>query len=130
MESSIQKITPFLMFSGKGEEAMSFYTSIFDQSEINSLIHQEDGTVLHAVFTLKGQMFMAIDNSHKPEHPFTPALSLFVACNTEEELNDVFEKLSEDGKVLMPLAASPFSEKFGWVEDQYGVSWQLNLAKS
>jgi predicted 3-demethylubiquinone-9 3-methyltransferase (glyoxalase superfamily) len=73
---------------------------------------------------------MAIDNSNKQEHPFTPAMSLFVTCDTEEEINRVFEQLSQDGKVLMPLAASPVSKKFGWVEDKYGVSWQLNLAKS
>jgi predicted 3-demethylubiquinone-9 3-methyltransferase (glyoxalase superfamily) len=130
MDNSNQKITTFLMFYGKAEQAMNFYTSVFDQSEINSVFHQEDGTVLYATFTLKGQMFMAIDSSNKQEHPFTPAMSLFVTCDTEEEVNQVFEKLSQDGKVLMPLANSPFSKKFGWVEDKYGVSWQLNLAKS
>jgi predicted 3-demethylubiquinone-9 3-methyltransferase (glyoxalase superfamily) len=130
MENAIQKITTCFMFNGKAEEAMNFYTSVFDQSEINSVFHHEDGTVLHATFTLKGQTFMAIDNSNKQEHPFTPAMSLFVTCDTEEEINRVFEQLSQDGKVLMPLAAYPFSKKFGWVEDKYGVSWQLNLAKS
>ena len=74
---------------------------------------------------IKGQTFMAIDNSNKQVYPFTPAMSLFVTCDTEEEINRVF-----DGKILMPLAASPVSEKFGWVEDKYGLSWQLNLAKS
>jgi predicted 3-demethylubiquinone-9 3-methyltransferase (glyoxalase superfamily) len=129
LKSSNQKITTCLMFSGKAEEAMNFYTSVFDQSEINRVFHHEDGTVLYATFTLKGQTFMAIDNSNKQEHPFTPAMSLFVTCDTEEEINRVFEQLSQDGKVLMPLAAYPFSKKFGWVEDKYGVSWQLNLAK-
>ena len=118
------------MFNGKAEEAMNFYTSVFDQSEINSVFHHEDGTVLHATFTLKGQTFMVMDNSNKQEHPFTPAISLFVTCDIEEEINRVFKQLSQDGKILMPLAAYPFSEKFGWVEDKYGVSWQLNLAKS
>jgi predicted 3-demethylubiquinone-9 3-methyltransferase (glyoxalase superfamily) len=130
MENSKQKITTCFMFNGKAEEAMNFYTSVFDQSEINSVFHYEDGTVLYATFTLKGQTFMAIDNSNKQEFPFTPAMSLFVTCDTEEEINRVFEQLSQDGKVLMPLAAYPFSERFGWVEDKYGVSWQLNLAKS
>jgi predicted 3-demethylubiquinone-9 3-methyltransferase (glyoxalase superfamily) len=130
MENSNQKITTCFMFNGKAEEAMNFYTSVFDQSEINSVFHHEDGTVSHATFTLKGQTFMAIDNSNKQDHPFTPAMSLFVTCDTEEEINRVFEQLSQGGKVLMPLAAYPFSEKFGWVEDKYGVSWQLNLAKS
>jgi predicted 3-demethylubiquinone-9 3-methyltransferase (glyoxalase superfamily) len=130
MENSNQKITTCFMFNGTAEEAMNFYTSVFDQSEINSVFHHEDGAVLYATFTLKGQTFMAIDNSNKQEHPFTPAMSLFVTCDSEEEINRVFEQLSQDGKVLMPLAAYPFSEKFGWVEDKYGVSWQLNLAKS
>ena len=60
--------------------------------------------------------------------PVTPAISLFVTCDSEEEIDRVFEKLSQDGIVLMPLAASPMSAKFGWVQDKYGVSWQLNLA--
>lgn len=117
------------MFNGKAEEAMNFYTSVFHPSEINSVFHHEDGSVLHATFTLKGQTFMAIDNN-KQKHPFTPAMSLFVNCDNEEEINKAFEQLSQNGKVLMPLSSYPFSEKFGWVEDQYGVSWQLNLAKS
>lgn len=93
-------------------------------------MHQEDGTVLHAVFTLNGQSFMAVDNINKEEHSFTPAMSLFVTCGTEEEIERVFRKLSEDGTVLMPLAAIPVSKKFGWVQDNYSVSWQLNHAKS
>ncbi|MED1421606.1 VOC family protein [Bacillus smithii] len=124
-----QKITTCFMFNGKAEEAMNFYTSVFNPSEINSVFHHEDGSVLHATFTLKGQTFMAIDNN-KQEHPFTPAMSLFVNCDNEEEINKAFEQLSQNGKILMPLSSYPFSEKFGWVEDQYGVSWQLNLAKS
>lgn len=122
------KITTFLMFSGKAEEAMNFYTSIFHPSEINRVLYHENGTVLHATFTLKDQTFMAIDNSNKQTHPFTPAMSLFVTCDTDEEIMKAYEELSQDGKILMPLAASPFSKKFGWVEDKYGVSWQLNLA--
>jgi predicted 3-demethylubiquinone-9 3-methyltransferase (glyoxalase superfamily) len=128
--NSTQKITTFFMFSGQAEEAMNFYTSVFDQSEINSVHHHEDGKVLHATFTLKGQQFMCIDNINGDHHAFTPAMSLFVTCDTVEEIDRVFEKLSQDGKVLMPLAPYPFSERFGWVEDKYGVSWQLNLAKN
>lgn len=61
---------------------------------------------------------------------FTPAIALYVTCDTEAEINRLFEKLSQDGAVLMPLAEYPFSEKFAWVEDRFGVSWQLNVAKS
>ncbi len=129
------KITTFLMFDGKAEEAMNFYTSLFDHSEIKSISRYGsneaggEGTVLHATFTLNGQEFMCIDSNVKHEFTFTPAISLFVTCDTEAEIERVFEKLSQDGTVLMPLAAYPFSEKFGWVTDKYGVSWQLNLAK-
>jgi predicted 3-demethylubiquinone-9 3-methyltransferase (glyoxalase superfamily) len=126
----MSKITPFLMFDGKAEEAMNFYTSLFDQSEIKSVVHHEDGTVLHATFTLKGQKFMCIDSRVKHDFTFTPSISMFVTCDTEEEIDELFAKLSQDGQVLMPLAPSPVSKKFGWVTDKYGVSWQLNLASN
>jgi predicted 3-demethylubiquinone-9 3-methyltransferase (glyoxalase superfamily) len=124
-----QKITTFFMFNGKAEEAMTFYTSIFDDSEIMKMMHHEDGSVLHATFILKGQTYMAIDNANRARHPFSPAMSLFVACDSEEEIDRVYDKLSVNGTVLMPLEESPFSEKFAWVEDRFGVSWQLNLSK-
>ncbi|WP_282137844.1 VOC family protein [Rossellomorea aquimaris] len=124
-----QKITTFFMFNGKAEEAMTFYSSIFEASEIMNMMHHEDGTVLHATFMLKGQTFMAIDNVNRDEHPFSPAMSLFVACDSEEEIDRVYDKLSVEGTVLMPLEESPFSEKFAWVEDRFGVCWQLNLSK-
>ncbi|ENQ3076988.1 VOC family protein [Bacillus sp. WLY-B-L8] len=136
MDNSSQKITTFLMFRGTAEEAMNHYTSIFDQSEIISISRYganeagEEGTVLHAAFSLKGQRFMCIDSSNKDVHQFTPAMSLFVSCETEEEIDRAFDKLSQDGAILMPLTNSPWSAKFGWVQDKYGVSWQLNLAKN
>ncbi|QUW20544.1 VOC family protein [Sporosarcina sp. Marseille-Q4063] len=127
MTNQNQKITPYLMFDGNAEEAMKFYTSIFDNAEIESVFRQENGMVMHATFTLNGQTFMAIDNSNGNDIPFTSAFSLFVTCETEQEIDTVFKKLAEDGKILMDLAPTPFSVKFAWVEDQYGVSWQLNL---
>jgi len=136
MRNLKQKITTFLMFFGEAEEAMNFYTSVFDQSEIISITRYganeggKEGTVLHATFSIKGQVFICIDSSIKHEFTFTPAISLYVTFETENEINGVFEKLSEDGKVLMPLAAYPFSEKYGWIEDRYGISWQLNLEKN
>jgi len=125
-----QKITPFLMFDGKAEEAMNFYVSIFDDAKIESLVHQKNGDVMHATFTLNGQNFMAIDNSSGEDIPFTAAMSMFVTCETEEEIDAIFESLVRDGKILMDLAVTPFSLKFGWVEDKYGVSWQLSLEQS
>ncbi|MNJ51234.1 hypothetical protein D3C77_465320 [compost metagenome] len=108
---------------------MNHYINFFDQSEINSIFHNDQGGVLHAIFTLKGQQFMCIDSSVSHEFSMTPAISLFVACDTEEEIEKLYEQLSAGGKILMPLAASPVATKFGWVEDKYGVSWQLNLPK-
>jgi len=122
-----QKITPLLMFNGNAEEAMKFYTSIFDNAEIQSVFHKEDGMVMHATFTLNGQTMMAIDNGNENDIPITSAISLFITCETEQEIDSVFKKLAEDGKILMDLAPTSFSVKYAWVEDQYGVSWQLNL---
>lgn len=136
MEHTNPKVTTFLMFSGQAEEAMNFYTSLFDDSAINNIIRygaNEDGTegtVMHATFTVKGQTLMCIDSNIEHGFTFTPAISLFVTCDKEAEIDRLFEQLSEGGGVLMPLAPSPVSEKFAWVADKYGVSWQLNLPKS
>jgi predicted 3-demethylubiquinone-9 3-methyltransferase (glyoxalase superfamily) len=133
VEQSKQQVTTFLMFDGKAEEAMNYYISIFDQAEILGIQRYgsneagAEGTVLHASFSLYGQVFMCIDSNIKHDFTFTPAMSLYVACATEEEIGRLFEKLSQGGQVLMPLAAYPFSDKFGWLSDKYGVSWQLNL---
>jgi predicted 3-demethylubiquinone-9 3-methyltransferase (glyoxalase superfamily) len=125
-----QKITTFLMFSGQAEEAMNLYLSLFEDGEITNILHQQDGTVLHATFSLKGQQFMCIDSSVKHDFDFTPSMSLYVDCESEEEIDNLFEKLSDEGKVLMALGEYPFSPKFGWVQDKFGVSWQLNFATS
>lgn len=133
VEQSKQKVTTFLMFDGKAEEAMNFYVSIFDKAEILSIERYgpnaagEEGTVLRATFSLYGQVFMCIDSNMKHDFSFTPAMSLYVTCATEEEIKLLFEKLSQSGQVFMPLAAYPFSDKFGWLSDKFGVSWQLNL---
>ncbi|MGE6550028.1 VOC family protein [Bacillus mycoides] len=134
MNNTNQKITTFLMFEGKAEEAMNFYMSLFDQSEIVNISRYDEkgpgkeGTVIHATFTLNGQEFMCIDSYVKHDFTFTPAMSLYVTCETEEKIETVFNKLAQDGAILMPLGAYPFSKKFGWLNDKYGVSWQLTLA--
>ena len=135
MEHSKQKITTFLMFDGKAEEAMNYYLSVFDQAEIVSIQRYganqagAEGTVAHATFSLYEQVFMCIDSNVKHDFTFTPSVSLYVACATEEEIDRIFEKLSQGGAVAMPLSAYPFSDKFAWVADKYGVSWQLNLER-
>lgn len=129
----MQQVATFLMFEGKAEEAMNLYTSLFDEAAVTYIDRygaNEDGaegTVRLAKFTLKDQQFMCIDSSIQHEFTFTPALSLFVTCNSEAEIDRLFAALSQDGQIMMPLSAYPFSEKFGWCADRFGVSWQLSL---
>jgi predicted 3-demethylubiquinone-9 3-methyltransferase (glyoxalase superfamily) len=130
----MKKATPFLMFqNADAEEAMTFYTSIIEDSEITSINRYgaegpgEEGTVMTATFTIKGQEFMCIDSHIKHGFTFTPAFSIFLECSSEEEIDHVYEKLLDGGSALMPLGNYGFSQKFGWVNDRFGVSWQMTL---
>jgi len=132
----MEKVIPFLMFQdGKAEEAMNYYTSLIEDSKITSIVRYganeagDEGTVMQAAFTLKGQEFMCIDSNVKHQFSFTPSFSIYVTCNTEEELDNLYQNLNEGGQVLMPLGDYGFSKKFGWLNDRFGVSWQLNLPK-
>ncbi|WP_442599936.1 VOC family protein [Neobacillus sp. D3-1R] len=132
----MEKVTPFLMFQdGKAEEAMNFYTSLIEDSAITNIVRYganesgDEGTVMQATFTLKGQEFMCIDSNIKHQFTFTPSFSIYVTCQTEEELDHLYLKLNEGGQALMPLGDYGFSKKFGWLNDRFGVSWQLNLPK-
>ncbi|HET9994887.1 MAG TPA: VOC family protein [Candidatus Acidoferrum sp.] len=115
----MQKITPFLWFDGKAEEAMNFYTSIFKNSKIGTVSRYGEGgpgakgTVMSATFQLDGQQFMALNGG--PQFTFSPAISLFVNCETQQEVDELWEKLSEGGK----------KERCGWLKDKYGLSWQI-----
>ena len=123
------------MFEGRAEEAMNYYVSLFEGSEILSIQRYgpneagPEGSVVHATFSLAGQEFMCIDSYVQHGFAFTPAMSLYVTCETEAEIDRLFERLSDGGQVMMPLAAYPFSPKFAWVGDRFGVSWQLTLAQ-
>jgi predicted 3-demethylubiquinone-9 3-methyltransferase (glyoxalase superfamily) len=127
----MQKITPFLWFDNNAEEAVNLYTSIFKNSKVGSIARYGEagpgpvGTVMTATFQLAGQEFTALNGG--PEYQFTPAISFFVYCQSQAEIDDLWTRLSEGGTVLMELAKYPFSEKFGWVNDKFGVSWQLNF---
>ncbi|MEY8370275.1 VOC family protein [Aerococcaceae bacterium 50-4] len=130
----MKKVTPFLMFqNGKAEEAMNYYISLVEDSEITSVVRYgpneegEEGTVMQASFSLKGQEFMCIDSSITHEFTFTPSFSIYLTCESEEEIDNLYNKLLTDGMALMPLDNYGFSQKFGWVNDQFGVSWQLDL---
>jgi len=128
----MQKITNFLMFEGRAEEAMNFYISLFENSKVEHIIKYgpnqggAEGSIMHAKFTLGGQEFMCIDSAVKHQFTFTPAMSLYVECSSEDETDKLFSALSERGQVLMPLGVYPFSKKYAWLSDQFGVSWQLS----
>ncbi|AOV09033.1 hypothetical protein BI350_01660 [Sporosarcina ureilytica] len=118
------------MFNGEAEEAMKFYTSIFEDAAIESILHQENGGVRHGTFSINGQVFMTVDNSKEKIVDCTPAMSLFVTCKRESEVDYVFQRLSEDGTIVIDLAETPFAVKFAWIIDRFGVSWQLQLEKN
>jgi predicted 3-demethylubiquinone-9 3-methyltransferase (glyoxalase superfamily) len=134
----MKSITTFLMFCGnqhgKAEQAVGFYTSLFKESRIVRIVRYgageqgPEGTVKMAVFTLNGKEFMAIDGAGPHAFTFTPAISLFVECESVEEIERVYRSLSDGGMALMELGDYGFSKRFGWVQDKFGVSWQLNLA--
>ena len=115
----MQKITPFLWFNGNAEDAMNFYTSIFKNSKIGRITRYGDagpgpkGTVMSATFQLDGQEFMALNGG--PQFKFTEAISFFVNCETQEEVDELWEKLSAGGQ----------KSRCGWLKDKYGLSWQI-----
>lgn len=115
----MQKITPCLWFDGKAEEAMTFYTSIFKKSKIGNVMHYGDagpgkkGTILSATFELDDQEFIALNGG--PMFKFSPAISLFVKCETQEEIDDFWAKLLKGGA----------PQQCGWLTDKFGVSWQI-----
>ncbi len=121
-------ITPFLWFDGNAEEAVSFYTLLFDNSKINSQMHMPDGKVLTMGFQLAGQSFAAINGG--PHFKLNPSVSFYVACETEEEVVTLWEKLIEGGSVMMPLDKYPWSEKYGWLQDPFGMTWQITIDKN
>jgi predicted 3-demethylubiquinone-9 3-methyltransferase (glyoxalase superfamily) len=127
------KISTFLMFEGKAEEAMNFYVSLFKDASVTHIKRYgpgeggKEGSVMQAAFSLNGQRFMCIDSSVNHGFTFTPATSIFVHCASEAEIDTLNAKLSEGGQVLMPLGEYPFARKFVWLADRFGVSWQLSL---
>jgi predicted 3-demethylubiquinone-9 3-methyltransferase (glyoxalase superfamily) len=119
----MQKITPFLWFDDKAEEAVNFYTSIFKNSKIHGMTHYGEegakasgrpkGTVMTVAFQLENQEFAALNGG--PQFTFTPAISFVVNCQTQEEVDELWEKLSEGGE----------KNRCGWLQDKFGVSWQV-----
>ena len=115
----MQKITPFLWFDGKAEEAMNFYVSVFKDSKVLSVARYGEagpgpkGTVMTAAFELQGQKFVALNGG--PQFTFTPAISFVVNCETQAEVDHHWEKLGAGGQ----------PNRCGWLTDRYGVTWQI-----
>jgi predicted 3-demethylubiquinone-9 3-methyltransferase (glyoxalase superfamily) len=126
-------VATMLMFEGNAEKAMTLYISLFHGSEVKHIERYGageagvPGTVKRADFTLAGHQMICIDSPAKHGFTFTPSISIFVDCSDEAEQATAFQQLSEGGSVLMPLDNYGFSRKFVWVNDRFGVSWQLNL---
>ncbi len=128
-----RKITPHLWFDNQAEEAANFYVSLFGNSKIGSVARYGEagakasgmpkGSVMTIVFELEGQEFMALNGG--PVFRFTPAVSFLVACKAKEEVDALWGKLSQGGTALMELGEYPFSERYGWTQDRYGLSWQV-----
>ncbi|WP_104202894.1 VOC family protein [Billgrantia saliphila] len=129
-------VTPQLMFEGNAEQAMHFYVSLFDDSDIVRLERygpeapDREGSIKQAEFTLAGRRYTCIDSHIAHPFTFTPSISLFVECDSREEFERLLEQLSEQGETLMPPDDYGFSERFAWLNDRFGVSWQLNLARA
>jgi predicted 3-demethylubiquinone-9 3-methyltransferase (glyoxalase superfamily) len=122
------------MFEGKAEEAMQFYVSLLPDSRVLDIVRYgpsgpgAEGSIMRATFSVAGQTIMCIDSPVKHQFTFTPAFSLFVECESEEQLRKLSSGLGEAGQTFMPLNNYGFSRLFTWISDRYGVSWQLNLA--
>lgn len=122
----MQKITPHLWFDKQAVEAAEFYVSLFPESRIinvTRLTNTPSGDCDLVSFALAGQPFMAINAG--PFFKFNPSVSFHINCGTKEEVDAIWERLSPGGKVLMPLDTYPFSPRYGWLEDRYGLSWQV-----
>jgi len=128
------QIQPFLLFEGNAEEAMDLYVSLFSEAKILELHRYGpnqagcEGSVMRAVFTIKDLTLLCTDSVVKHGFTFTPFISLFVNCDSEEEINRLYESLSANGNAFMPIGDYGFSRRFAWLMDRFGVSWQLNLA--
>ncbi len=108
-----QKVTPFLCYNGRLDEALDFYTSVFKNVKVLNARHLPGGKMMTATFEIEGQRLMALDAG--PMFKFSEAISLFISCETQEEVDDLWEKLSADGE----------KSRCGWLKDKFGVSWQV-----
>lgn len=117
----MEKITPFLWFDDQAEQAAAFYTSVFERSKIVDVMHYGEagpgvkGSVMSVTFELDGQTFIALNGGPNPQFAFSPAISFFIRCRTQEEVDALWDKLGEGGERL----------QCGWLRDKFGVTWQV-----
>lgn len=133
----MSKIIPFLWFDSNAEEAVRFYTSLFDNSKLLKSVKYDEasanaakrpaGSVLTISFQLEGQNFTALNGG--PHFKLNPSISFFVYCESDEKIERLYKKLSDGGMVMMPLDKYDWSPKYAWVQDKFGVSWQLDVDK-
>lgn len=131
------KITTCLWFDHNAEEAVGFYTSLFKDGQVNQIarygkegydVHgMPEGSVMTMAFEIGGQHFTALNGG--PHVKFNPSVSFYLVCGSEKEMDLLWSKLSVGGTVLMPLDKYPWSEKYGWLNDRYGLSWQITLGR-
>jgi predicted 3-demethylubiquinone-9 3-methyltransferase (glyoxalase superfamily) len=136
-DTEIQKITPFLWFDTQAMDAANFYASVFKNAKVKSSNKYSDegaagagmpqGSIMAVVFELEGQEFTALNGG--PIFKISPSISFIVNCRTQEKIDELWSRLAEGGKVFMELNKYPFSERYGWIEDKFGVSWQLILSE-
>jgi predicted 3-demethylubiquinone-9 3-methyltransferase (glyoxalase superfamily) len=130
----MQEIAPFLWFDTQAGAAAKFYVSILPSSRIVSVNRYgagepgKEGTVKQAVSELNNTKLMCIDSPVQHAFTFSPAMSLFIDCDSPNEIDRLYGSLIEGGRALMPPDSYGFSRRFAWVQDRFGVSWQLNLA--
>lgn len=131
---AVDRIATMLVFAGRAEEAMGFYTSPFDDSGIDFLQRYgpgapgPEGQAVHARFRLSGEPLLAMDSAVTRPFSFTPSMSFFVTCESEAEVDRLYAALTEGGSVMMELGQYPFAARYAWVQDRFGVSWQLMFA--
>lgn len=138
MDRIKQNILPNLWFDSNAVEAVKFYTSLFKNSEINTKtrypgvgqeIHQKkEGSILTVDFKLEGYQLLALNGG--PHFKFNPSISMFVICRDEDEINHLWKNLFEGGEALLPLDSYDWSPNYGWVQDRYGLNWQLMIDDS
>jgi predicted 3-demethylubiquinone-9 3-methyltransferase (glyoxalase superfamily) len=135
MQKTMHKFTTCLWFDSNAEDAMKFYASVFNNAKLGAVAyygeaghevhHRPKDSVMTALLTIDGQELMGLNGG--PVFTINPAISFFVCCKTEQEVDNLYKKLSDGGSVLMELNKYPWSEKYAWVSDKFGVSWQLML---